>query len=272
MTLALAGIRFLIMDMDGVLYRGNRPLPGGREFLSWLDERHVSYLMLTNNSVRTPRGWGEKMTALGMPVPEDRIMTSAQATAAHLRKIAPQGAGVYIIGGRGLEDALLEDSGGLFVLDERHPDYVVVGLDPEFTYEKMKRGCQAIRAGAGFIASNPDTTYPAEDGIAPGAGAIVASLVACTSVQPLIIGKPEPVAFELALERMGADRGATAMLGDRLDTDILGGRRVGLTTLMVLTGISTREDIAASPYRPDYAFSGLPELAEAWQLDAGPRV
>jgi 4-nitrophenyl phosphatase len=271
MALALAGIRYLIIDMDGVLYRGHRPLPGGQEFLAWLDERGVLYLMLTNNSVRTPRGWGEKMAALGMPVAADRIMTSAQATAAHLRKVAPHGASVFIIGGRGLEDAILGDSGGLFSLEEHHPDFVVVGLDPEFTYEKMKRGCQAILAGARFIASNPDTTFPSEDGIAPGAGAIVASLVACTSVQPLIIGKPEQAAFDLALERMGALRDATGMLGDRLDTDVLGGMRAGLTTLMVLTGISTPEDLAASPYRPDYVFSGLPELMEAWRRDVGER-
>ncbi len=268
MVLSLADIRFLIMDMDGVLYRGNAPLPGGRELLAWLDERGVRYLMLTNNSVRTPRGWGDKMAALGMPVEGDRIMTAAQATAAHLRKVAPRGGGVYIIGGRGLEEAVLGDGSGHFVLDERHPDFVLVGLDPEFTYEKMKRGCQAIRAGAQFIASNPDTTFPSEDGIAPGAGAIVASLVACTSVEPLVIGKPEQVAFELALERLGADRGATAMLGDRLDTDILGGQRAGLTTLMVLTGISTPEDLAASEYKPDYTFDGLPELLAAWRHQA----
>ena len=267
MALALADIRYLIMDMDGVLYRGNQALPGGREFLAWLDERGVGYLMLTNNSVRTPQGWGEKMAALGMPVAGDRIMTAAQATAAHLRKLAPQGGSVYIIGGRGLADAVLVDSGGLFTLNDRHPDFVLVGLDPEFTYEKMKRGCQAIRAGAKFIASNPDTTFPAEEGVAPGAGAIVASLVACTSVEPLVIGKPEPVAFELALERMGADRGATAMLGDRLDTDILGGQRAGMTTIMVMTGISTAEELAASSYKPDYTFAGLPELTAAWRRD-----
>jgi 4-nitrophenyl phosphatase len=271
MALALADIRFLIMDMDGVLYRGNKPLPGGKEFLAWLDERGVGYLMLTNNTVRTPRGWGEKMAAMGMPVAGDRIMTAAQATAAHLIKMAPEGGSVYIIGGRGLEDAVLGESLGRFTLEERHPDFVLVGLDPEFTYEKMKRGCQAIRAGARFIASNPDTTFPAEDGIAPGAGAIVASLVACTSVQPLVIGKPEQIAFELALERMRADRGATAMLGDRLDTDILGGLRAGLTTLMVLTGISTPDDLAASPYKADYVFSGLPELLAAWRHDVRTR-
>jgi 4-nitrophenyl phosphatase len=271
MTLALAEIRFLILDMDGVLYRGNQALPGGREFLAWLDERGVKYLMLTNNSVRTPRGWSEKLAAMGMAVSGDRIMTAAQATAAHLRKLAPQGATVYIIGGRGLSEAVLDDSGGRFELDERHPDFVLVGLDPEFTYEKMKRGCQAIRAGARFIASNPDTTFPVEDGIAPGAGAIVASLVACTSVQPLVIGKPELVAFELALERLGADRGATAMLGDRLDTDILGGQRAGLTTLMVLTGISTPEELASCSRKPDYTFAGLPDLMAAWQGDARSR-
>ena len=159
----------------------------------------------------------------------------------------PQGGRVYIIGGRGLHEAVLDESGGLFTLDDRRPDFVLVGLDLDFTYEKMKRGCLAIRAGARFIASNPDTTFPTEEGIVPGAGSLVAALEACTSVKPTVIGKPEQVAFDLALERLGADRRATAMLGDRLDTDILGGIRAGLTTIMVMTGVSTAEELAAAP-------------------------
>lgn len=264
MPLSLSQIRYLIMDMDGVLYRGNKPLPGAREFLPWLEARGIKYLLLTNNSVRTPAGWGEKMAALGMPVSPDCIMTAAQATAAYLRKIASQGARVYVIGGRGLEEAIFKESSGLFVPDDRHPDFVILGLDPAFTYEKMKRACLAIRAGARFILSNPDLTFPAEDGLHPGAGALAASLEACTGVKPTVIGKPERTAFDLALERLGANPRLTAMLGDRLDTDILGGKRAGLTTILVLTGVSTEADLAASPYRPDYVFAGLPELMAAF--------
>ncbi len=264
MVVALSDIRYLIMDMDGVLYRGNMVLPGAKEFLPWLEARGIRYLMLTNNSVRTPAGWGDKMAALGMPVSPDRIMTAAQATGAYLRKESPQGGRVYIVGGQGLTEAILGQGDGLFTLDERHPDFVLVGLDPDFTYEKMKRACLAIRAGARFIASNPDRTFPAEEGIYPGAGAIAAAIEACTDVKPLVIGKPEGAAFELALERLGADRRTTAMLGDRLDTDILGGIQAGLTTIMVLTGISSAADLAASPYRADYVFPGLPELMKEW--------
>jgi len=264
MVTPLSRMRYLIMDMDGVLYRGNTALPGAMEFLPWLEERRIEYLMLTNNSGRTPAGWGDKMAALGMPVSAEHIMTAAQATAAYLHRVAPQGGRVYIIGGRGLEEAVLDNSGGLFVLDDRHPDFVCVGLDTGFTYDKLKRACLAIRAGARFIASNPDLTYPAEEGLLPGAGSLVAALEACTDVKALVIGKPEHTAFDLALERLGADPTATAMLGDRLDTDILGGIRAGLTTIMVLTGISTQADLAASAYHPDYVFPGLPELMAAF--------
>lgn len=265
MVTELSHIRYLIMDMDGVLYRGNTALPGAREFLPWLDRRRIPYLMLTNNSFRTPGGWSDKMAALDMPVAPDRIMTAAQATGAYLRHAAPQGARVYIIGGRGLEEAVLGTGDGLFTPDDRHPDFVLVGLDPSFTYDKLKRACLAIRAGARFIASNPDLTYPAEDGLLPGAGSLVAAVQACTDVKPLVIGKPERAAFDLALERLGADPAATAMLGDRMDTDILGGIRAGLTTIMVLTGTSTEAELAASPYRPDYVFAGLPELMAGFE-------
>jgi 4-nitrophenyl phosphatase len=264
MAIPLSDIRYLIIDMDGVLYRGNEALPGAQRFLPWLEARGIQYLMLTNNSVRTPSGWCQKMAALGMPVTEDRIMTAAQATGAYLRKLAPQGGRVYIIGGRGLEESVLDRGDGLFTLDERRPDFVVVGLDPHLTYEKLKRGCLAIRAGARFIASNPDATLPTEEGIVPGAGTIVAALEVCTSVKATVVGKPQRAAFELALDRLGADARQTAMLGDRLDTDILGGLQAGLTTLMVLTGVSTAQDLAASPYRPDYVFPGLPELMAAF--------
>jgi 4-nitrophenyl phosphatase len=264
MPLPLGEIRFLIMDMDGVLYRGERALPGAPALLEWLDQRGIRYLMLTNNSVRTPGGWCEKLAGLGMPVPEERVMTAAQATAAYLRHRAPEGGRVYIIGGKGLQQAILGEPDSLFTLDDRRPDFVVVGMDPGLTYDKLRLGCLAVRAGAVFIASNPDTTFPTEEGILPGAGSIVAALVACTSVNPTVIGKPEPIAFELALERLGADRRHTAMLGDRLDTDILGGQRAGLTTIMVMTGVSTPDELEASTVKPDYAFAGLPELLAAF--------
>jgi len=261
-------IRHLIIDMDGVLYRGNTLLPDTPAFWAWLTGRGMGYQLLTNNSSRTPEQYVAKLAGMGIQVPAERILTSAQATALYLRRLAPAGARVYIIGGAGLTDAVLgsADAAGkpLFVWDEAHPDYVLVGMDTNLSYEKLKIACLAIRAGARFIGSNPDRTFPSEDGIVPGCGAILAALQACTDVAPTVIGKPEPAIFELAMARMGAQRQTTAVLGDRLDTDVLGGHNAGLATILVLTGVSTREEVAASPVQPDWLVENLGELIVKW--------
>ncbi len=268
--LNLHHIRGLIVDMDGVLYRGQTALPGAAALFPALDRLGIRYLMVTNNSSLTPIQYAAKLAALGIgKLPPATIYTSALATADWLASLparASVGGGkpsgsFYYIGGRSVREAL-EARG--FVYAEQRPDYVVVGLDPELTYAKLKTATLAIRAGARFVATNPDVTLPTEEGLSPGAGAIVAAVVAATDVQPTVIGKPHPPIMDQAIKLLGVPAAQVAALGDRLDTDIDGGKAAGLATIMVLTGVSTLAEVEArSPeQRPDYVFAGLAELIE----------
>ena len=258
----LSAIKHFILDMDGVLYRGDRALPGAREFLTFLQEENVPFLLLTNNSTMTPAGQVARLARLGIQVPESAILTSAQATAFYLRKVAPPGAAVYVVGEEGLRQAMLDQE---FRVVEDGADFVVAGMDRKLTYEKLKRATLAIRAGARFIASNPDRTFPTEEGLVPGAGSILAALEASTDTKPKVIGKPQPAIFELALERMGVGKEGTAVVGDRLETDILGARRAGLKGILLLSGVSSRQDLEKSALIPDFVFADIGQLLKAWQ-------
>jgi 4-nitrophenyl phosphatase len=268
-TNRLEQIHHILADMDGVIYRGSQTLPGAVEFLRWLEQQHIDLLYITNNSTRTPQQYVQKLAGMGIPARPEQILTSSLATRAYLEQQSPRGTPVYLIGEHGLEQAMLGD--GYFQLDERRPEYVVVGLDNELNYDKLRIATLAIRAGARFIGSNPDRTFPSPEGIIPGAGTILAALEAATDVQPTIIGKPERWMIAEAMQRLGADPQHTAVLGDRLETDILGGNRQGLTTLMVLTGVHGREDIAASEIKPNLVFENLVALQQAWQEARGKR-
>ncbi len=259
----LARIRYLLADLDGVFYRGDVPLPGAADFVRWLDRAGIPYLFLTNNSTRTPRQYAEKLARLGLPVRPEQVLTSALATRAYLEARAPRGTGIYLIGMGGLEEALLGD--GYFRLEEERPAYVVVGLDTHLTYEKLRRATLLIRAGATFIGTNPDRTFPAPEGITPGCGAILAALEAATGVSPIVIGKPERWMLEEGMRRLGATPDHTAILGDRLDTDIAGGKRLGLVTLLVLTGVHGPADLETAEVRPDAVFPDLVTLQKAWE-------
>lgn len=262
---SLQTIRYLIVDADGVLRRGQQALPGAPAFLPWLDRHNVRYVVVTNNSLLTPAGFCRRMAAMGIALDEQRLITSSAGAAWYLRRQAPQGARIYVIGEEGPNQALFSD--GIFQRDEEKPDYVVVGLDRSLTYDKLSRACRAIHNGARFVATNTDATLPVEDGLIPGAGAIVAAVTAATGVAPVVIGKPEQALFDMALERMQAKRAETAILGDRLETDIAGGQAAGLRTILLLSGISKADELDATPYRPDFVFAGLPELMRAWQGD-----
>jgi 4-nitrophenyl phosphatase len=227
--------------MDGVLYRGERPLPGAKEFLERLEARGKPYILVTNNSSRTPQEYVAKLRAMGIEVREERILTSALATAEYLSQVLPPGVPIYVIGERGLQQAVSERG---FVLAEQGVRAVVAGMD-----RQLKLATLAIRAGALFIGSNPDISFPAEEGIVPGAGAVLAAIEVASGVKPVVMGKPEPGLFTAALGRIGASPQETAIIGDRLETDILGGQRCGLTTILVLTGISQEEDLAKSETR-----------------------
>ncbi len=256
----LPSIQNLIIDMDGVLYRGRRPLPGAKEFLHHLEERDSAYILATNNSTRTPEEYVVVLKEMGIGVVPERILTSALATADYLGNLLPQGARLYLIGEEGLYSALAAQG---FEFGEGGVEAVVVGMDRELTYEKLRIATVAIRQGARFVGTNPDTSFPAEEAIVPGAGAILAAIEAATGVQPTVIGKPEPTLFQMALQRMGATEEETAVIGDRLETDILGGQRCGLTTILLLTGISQQQDLEASDIKPDYTFESLTQLVHA---------
>lgn len=256
----LHSIKNLIIDMDGVLYRGRRPLPGAKEFLHHLEERDTAYILVTNNSTRTPEEYVALLKEMGIEVVPDWILTSALATADYLGNLLPQGARLYLIGEEGLHSALAARG---FEFGERDVEAVVVGMDRQLTYEKLKTATVAIRQGARFVGTNPDKSFPAEEAIVPGAGAILAAIEVATDIKPTVIGKPEPILFQMALQRMGVIEKETAVIGDRLETDILGGQRCGLTTILILTGISQQQDLEASDIGPDYTFESLTQLAHA---------
>lgn len=262
MTTTLAGIRHLLIDMDGVLYRGHTALPGGQALISFLEREGLGYLLVTNNSTLSPAQFSARLATMGLTVDAAHIMTSGTATAEYLTTVAKPGARINVVGEPGLVQQL--ESRGFVAVTDRHADYVVAGWDKTLTYEKLKQGCLAIRDGAIFIGTNADKTYPLEHDIIPGAGSILAALIASTDVQPLIVGKPETIMIEQCLRLLGARAAETGMLGDRMDTDILGGYRAGLRTILVLTGISTLEEVAQSQVKPDLIYQDLPALVDEW--------
>jgi 4-nitrophenyl phosphatase len=257
-----------ILDMDGVLYRGAELLPGVKELLDALTLRERPVMLATNNSMSTPEAYERKLAAMGLDIPASAVITSALATRDYLLRTLPEGAGIYVIGMPALREQLFEGTPFHPVqYGEEQPAAVVIGLDLEFTYAKLKAAHEAIQRGALFIATNADSTLPTEAGLVPGAGSIVAALAAATGQRPIVIGKPETPMLEMAMIRMGAQPEETVMLGDRLDTDILAGERAGMPTVLVLTGVSTREDLNSAEALPDVVVSDLPSLVEALTAD-----
>jgi 4-nitrophenyl phosphatase len=247
-----------------VLYRGDAPLPGGKELLDALTLRERQVMLATNNSMSTPEAYERKLATMGLDVPAEAVLTSALATHDYLLKTLPPGAGIHVVGMPALREQLFAGTSFHPVqYGEEQPEAVVVGLDLAFTYDKLKAAHEAIRNGARFIATNADTTLPTEAGIVPGAGSIVAALAAATGRQPVVIGKPETPMLEAAMARMGSRPEETVMVGDRLDTDILAGERAGMQTVLVLTGVSSRDDLATAEALPDVIVSDLPSLVEA---------
>ncbi|NJF25424.1 HAD-IIA family hydrolase [Thermococcus sp. Bubb.Bath] len=254
----------MIFDMDGVIYRGNRPINGARETIAFLKGRGIHSIFLTNNSTMIPAMYREKLRSMGIDVPEKAIVTSGLAARLYMEKHMEPGK-VFVIGGKGLEEEIDALGWGIISIEEaregawRRIQHVVVGLDPGLTYEKLKYATLAIRNGANFIGANPDTTYPAEEGLYPGAGAIIAALKASTDKEPLIIGKPNEPAYEVAREKLG-DVDEVWMVGDRLDTDIAFAKRFGMKAIMVLTGVSTLSDVTESEIKPDLILPSIGEL------------
>jgi 4-nitrophenyl phosphatase len=261
---ALTSIRNLIIDMDGVLWHGETPLPGLVQFFTFLRARHIQFVLATNNASQTPEQYIAKLARLGVTATRDEILTSAQAASIHLESIAPKGASVYTIGETGVTQALVERG---FALSDNRAPYVVVGMDRGLTWEKLARATLNIRAGATFIGTNPDVTLPTERGITHGNGAVLAALQAATGVAPLIVGKPEPIMYQQAMARLGGGANDTAALGDRLETDILGAVRAGIRSILVLSGVSTRVQLLEVDYKPDWVFDGIADLTAGWEAD-----
>lgn len=260
---SLAGlkqVRGLVIDMDGVLWRGDAALPGLEHFIHTLRQRAIRFVLATNNNTQTPAGFAEKAVALGARVLPEEVLTATTATIQFLHRRYPAGARLYAIGEKALKDQL-EAAG--FILADKDVAAVVAAMDRGLNYEMLKRATLLIHAGAVFIGANPDVVYPTPEGLAPGSGMVLAALQATTGCAPLIIGKPEVWMFQIALERMGLPAEACASLGDRLDTDIAGGQRAGLKSILVLSGVTTPDDLAASPIQPDWVFPGIRQLADA---------
>ena len=257
----LRSAKGFIFDMDGVLYRGNHQLPGVVDLINALVIRDIPYMLATNNSMSTPEMYVEKLGKMGIDTEPASILTSATATRLHLIETRKPGDKVYVIGMPALSDQLFIDVEYVKAEDDDTDiAAVVIGLDLEFTYTKLKRGNAAIRNGAEFVATNTDATLPTEEGLVPGAGSVVTALRTASGVDPVVIGKPEPTTILMSAKSMGLDPSDCVMIGDRLDTDILAGSHAGTLTSLVLTGVSTREEIATAEALPDLVFSDLTAL------------
>ncbi len=256
----LSFIKHLIIDMDGVLYLGNQPMPGLCDFFSFLRERSISFVLATNNSTRTPREYVKKLAGMGVTVFEEEVLVSGQATARFLAREYPRGTKVHVFGMPALKTAITNEG---FILADDDVPLVVASMDRDVTYEKLKQAALLIRNGARFIATNLDPTNPSEEGLLPGTGSMIVALEAASGVKAKAIGKPEPIMYELAINQMNADREKTAVIGDRVDTDILGGKRANLTTICVLSGSSNRAE--AEAMGTDMIFDDIAHLLEIWK-------
>jgi len=246
------------MDMDGVLVREELAIPGADRFLARLRERELPFLVLTNNSIYTTRDLSARLRASGLDVPETAIWTSALATATFLEDQRPGGS-AFVIGEAGLTTAL--HTAG-YTLSERDPDYVVIGETRTYSFERITLAIRLIAGGARFIATNPDATGPSPDGPLPATGSVAALISRATGVEPYFVGKPNPLMMRSALNALDAHSETAAMIGDRMDTDIVSGLEAGMHTILVLTGLTTREDAERYPYRPSQIVDSVADLID----------
>jgi NagD protein len=245
-----------LMDMDGVLVREENVIPGAERFIARLAELGRPFLVLTNNSIYTRRDLAARLRLSGLDVPEEAIWTSALATARFLEDQRPGGT-AYVIGEAGLTTALYQSG---YTLTERDPDYVVLGETRTYSFERITQAIRLIERGARFIATNPDATGPSPDGPLPATGSVAALISRATGVAPYYVGKPNPLMMRSALNALEAHSETAAMVGDRMDTDIVAGLEAGMEAILVLTGISTREAAERFPYRPSRIVDSIAEL------------
>lgn len=247
-----------LLDMDGVLIHEEVALPGAEEFIDRLQEQEQEFLVLTNNSIYTRRDLSARLSDVGLNVPEEQIWTSAVATAEFLSNQVPD-ASAYVIGEAGLKTALHKVG---YTLTDTNPDFVVLGESRTYSFQNITRAVQLIDQGARFVATNPDATGPSPEGPLPATGSVAALLTEATGNEPYFIGKPNPVMIRSGLNRIGAHSASTAMVGDRMDTDVVAGIEAGLTTYLVLTGSTDRDELTRFAYRPEDVVDSIAELIE----------
>ena len=246
-----------ICDMDGVIYHGNHLIPHVKEFIDWLEQNGKNYLFLTNGSGRSPRELAQKLSRLGLNVDESHFYTSAQATASFLASQC-EGGSAYVIGEPGLTYALYEAG---FSMNDVNPDYVVFGSSKSLNYEQIEKASRLILNGAKLIGTNSDLTDPSEDGIVPACRALISPIELTTGRKAYYVGKPNPLMMRHALKKLGCHRIEAAIIGDRMDTDIVAGIESELDTVLVLSGVSTPETVDLFPYRPKYILRDVGEIA-----------
>ena len=261
---SLSDLRAFIIDMDGVLWHGIHPLPGLTDLFRTLRERNLRFILATNNASLTAEQYVAKLAQMGAMVAKDEILTSAMASALYLAERSdPARTRVYAIGEAGLRQPLAERGFVLTDLYDVTAHYVIVGMDRGLSWDKLATASLNIRAGARFIGTNPDVTLPTERGITHGNGAVLAALQAATGVAPIIIGKPEPLMYQQAMALLGCAPSETAAIGDRLETDILGAVRANIRSIMVLSGVSSAQDMDGVDYRPTWVLPDIRAVTQA---------
>lgn len=248
-----------ICDMDGVIYHGNQLLPGAIEFLKWIEETGKKFLFLTNSSERTPRELREKLIRLGVEVSEKSFYTSALATADFLATQTPAGS-AYVIGEAGIINALYEAE---YSMNDMNPDYVVVGDTRKYSYHQIEHAVKLVMNGSRLIGTNSDLTGPIENGIAPATGALISPIELSTGSKAYFVGKPNPLIMRNALKKLGVRAEAVAIIGDRMDTDIIAGVESELTTVLVLSGVTAMSDLPKFAYRPNYILNGIGDVVNS---------
>lgn len=247
-----------ICDMDGVIYHGNRLLSGVSDFVDWLYKNDKHFLFLTNSSERSRTDLSQKLERMGLFVDESHFYTSALATARFIKSQCEH-ATAYVIGGPGLMNALYEEG---ITMNDIDPDYVIVGECRTYNYESLERAVHHVRNGAKLIGTNPDLTGPIEDGIAPACKSLIAPIELASGKNAYFVGKPNPLMMRTGLKLLGVHSAEAVMIGDRMDTDIIAGIETGLDTVLVLSGVTSQDDIASFPYRPSYVLKGVGSIAK----------
>ena len=253
---ALKDKKGFICDMDGVIYHGDKLLPDVKEFVEWLYKENKSFLFLTNSSERSPRELQQKLERMGLYVDESHFYTSALATAKFISGQNP-GCSAYVIGAPGLVNALYDQG---ITMNSIDPDYVIVGETSSYNYEMVVHASNLVRNGAKLIGTNTDLTGPVEDGVVPACRALISPIEMATGKKAYFVGKPNPLMMRTGLKMLGVHSAEAAMIGDRMDTDVIAGIETGLDTVLVLSGVTSLEDVNLYPYRPTYIFNGVGDV------------